>query len=129
MKFPSSLSTAYAKGHDRERFSPITGDRYPAGKNHNSATLEVECEENVLYLKVPNAQGGHGGKYVNNRRNDKGKFMKRSPSPYAREMKGKEKQIQGTQGTSYNGKNFIPNYQNNKVNNINPVQSSSKEKL
>lgn len=116
---------AYAKGNEKERFSPITGDRYPAGKNHNSATLEVESDETVTYLKVPNHQGGQGGKYMNNRRNNKGKFIKRSSSAYAKDNKGKEKD---SQGSGYKGKNFDVNFQANKPNNANATQSSSKDK-
>ena len=115
----------YAKGHEKERFSPITGDKYPLGKNHNSATLEVEFEESVTYLKVPNNQNTSTNKYLNNRRNDKGKFIRSSASPYNRENKSKDKQ---TQNTGYKGKNFDENYQANKNNTSAPTQSTSKDK-
>lgn len=124
-RITDSDTVAYVKGHKKERFSPITGDRYPAGKNHNSSTLEVECEESVTYLKVPNHQGGQGGRYLNNRRNDKGKFIRCSASPYAKENKGKDKQ---SQGSGYKGSFFDENYQINKSNNTNAAQSNSKDK-
>lgn len=114
---------AYAKGNDRERFSPITGNKYPQGKNHNSANLEVELEENTSYLKVPGFEKDTSFCYNNNRRNDKGKFLKRSQSPYTRENKGKEK---APPNSSYKGKNFDGNFHANKSKD--PVQSTSKEK-
>lgn len=110
--------SAYAKGNERERFSPITGDRYPTGKNHNSTNLEVETEESTSHLKVPANQN----KYNNNCRNDKGKFLKRSPSPYARENKDGKR----TQTSGYKGRNFDENYQANKTKE--PIQSTSKDK-
>lgn len=113
------MSVAYAKGHDRERFSPITGDRYPAGKNHNSTTLEVDLDEST-HLKVP--QRDQLYKYNNNRRNNKGKFLKRSLSPYARDKKGKQ-----VQNPAYKGKNFNDSFQANKAKE--PAQSTSKDKV
>lgn len=115
---------AYAKGNERERFSPITGIRYPLGKNHNSTNLEVETEDDTAWLKVPANQ--RDGKYSNNRRNDRGKFIKRSPSPYSKENKGKERSYPNS---TYKGKNFDENYQAGKTKNTNPVPSTSKDKL
>lgn len=120
-----SSTSAYAKGHEKERFSPITGDRYPTGKNHNSATLDVDLEDSVTYLKVPNNQISSANKYSNNRRNDKGKFIRSSASPYNRDNKQKDKQHQNS---GYKGKNFDENYQANKANSNAPVQSTSKDK-
>lgn len=114
--------SAYAKGNERERFSPITGDRYPIGKNHNSTNLEVKTDETGSHLKVPNNQRDQQYKYNNNRRNDKGKFLKRSVSPYARENKGKQNQNPG-----YKGRNFNENFQANKAKE--PTQSTSKDKV
>lgn len=115
---------AYAKGHDRERFSPITGNKYPQGKNHNSANLEVESEENTSYLRVPGVERDTSFRYNNNRRNEKGKFLKRSQSPYARENKGKDK---APHNSAYKGKNFDENFQATKTKD--PVQSTSKDKV
>lgn len=114
---------AYAKGHIRERFSQITGDKYPAGKSHNSTSLEVDPDDNTSYLKVPNNAQDKNFCYNNNRRNDKGKFLKRSQSPYAREGKGKEKQ---SPNPAYKGKNLDENFQSNKFKE--PNQSTSKDK-
>lgn len=115
----------YAKGHDRECLSPITGDKYPAGKNHNSATLEVDLQEAGTYLKVPNNQVNPNNKYLNNHHNDKGKFIRSSASPYNRDNKAKEKQ---THNSGYKGRNFDENYQANKSSNSTPTQSTSKDK-
>lgn len=115
---------AYAKGHEKERFSPITGNRYPQGKNHNSTNLEVELEEGTSYLKVPGGDKDTSFRYNNNRRNEKGKFLKRSQSPYARENKGKEK---APPNSAYKGKNYDENFQANKAKDN--VQSTSKDKV
>lgn len=118
------LFVAYAKGHEKERFSPITGDKYPNGKNHNSTNLEVDVEEDSSRLKVPNTQRDQNSRYNNNRRNDRGKFLNRSQSPYARDNKGKDKQ---PQNSSYKGKKFDENFNSNKSKE--PAQSTSKEKV
>jgi hypothetical protein len=76
--------TAYAKGQVKEKFSPITGKRYPIGKNHDSVDLDAEDEEEA-HLKVPK-----NNDYAGNRRNNRGKgFKERSTSPYQRPEKGK----------------------------------------
>lgn len=82
----------------------------------------MELEENTSYLKVPNSEKDNSFRYNNNRRNDKGKFLKRSQSPYARDVKGKEKV---SPNPAYKGKNFDENFQANKSG---PVQSTSKDK-
>lgn len=114
----------YAKGNEKERFSPITGDRYPVGKNHNSASIDVDLDDDGSYLKVPGAQKENNVKYNNNRRNDRGKFLKRSQSPYARDGKGKEKQ-NSNQG--YKGKFFDENYHANKSKRKDATPSTSKD--
>lgn len=95
------------------------GDRYLAGKTHNSATLEVDLDEVNTHLKVP--QKDQSYKYNNNRRNNKGKVLKRSPSPYARDNKGKQ-----NQNPAYKGKDFNENFQASKSKE--PTQSTSKDK-
>lgn len=116
---------AYAKGHKRERFSPITGSRYPVGKNHNSTNLEVETKDDSTWLKVPGPQKDNKGRYKNNRRNDHGKFAKRSPSPYSKEGKGKERQYPNS---LYKGKNFDESFNANKAKQASSEQSGSKDK-
>lgn len=76
-------------------------------------------------MKVPGSHKDSRGKYHNNRRNDQGKFAKRSPSPYSREGKGKERQYPNS---SYKGKNFDENFQSNKAKQASSEQSGSKEK-
>lgn len=113
--------SAYAKGNERERFSPITGDKYPLGKNHNSTNLEVEIDGDGSRLKPPNIQKDNNNRFNNNRRNDKGKFLNRSQSPYTRDPKGKQ-----PQNYSYKGKNFDENFQAGKSKDLH--QSTSKDK-
>lgn len=83
----------------------------------------MDLEEGSLYLKVPNAGRDKNNRYINNRRNDKGKFLKQSQSPYARENKGKEKQ---STNPAYKAKNYDENFQANKSKD--PVQFTSKDK-
>lgn len=95
------------------------------GKNHNSTNLEVETEDDSVWLKVPSGQKDNKGRYQNNRRNDQGKFAKRSPSPYSKEGKGKERQYPNS---SYKGRNFDENYQSAKNKQAGTEQSTSKDK-
>lgn len=88
------------------------------------ASIDVDLDNNGSYLKVPGAHKEQNIKYNNNRRNNRGKFLKHSQSPYARDGKGKEKQNQ-TQG--YKGNFFDENYHTNKTKQIESSPSTSKE--
>lgn len=87
--------------------------------------MEVETEDDLSWLKVPGGQKGSQGRYPNNRRNDRGNFAKRSPSPYSKDGKGKERQYPNS---SYKGKNFDENFQSNKAKPVNAKLSTPKDK-
>lgn len=96
----------------------------PLGKNHNSASIDVHLDDDGSYLKVLGAQKDQNNKYNNNRRNDRGKFLKCLQSPYARDGKGKEKQ---NQAQEYKGKNFDEDYHVNKIKQKDSAPSTSKD--
>lgn len=108
----------YAKGHETERFSPITGNRYPVGKNHESADLDDDENLDNNYLKP------YQKDYKGNRRNDRGENFKRSPSPYEKIDKGKGKQ---NPNPNYKGRHYDENYQKNKKASDDQNQATQKE--
>ncbi|EGG09704.1 Hypothetical protein MELLADRAFT_95152 [Melampsora larici-populina 98AG31] len=102
------LDDPYAKGNAKERFSPITGKKYPDSVDHDSAELnefDVDQNESNDYLKPPSVNRNEsfkkqdnynqsGNYQMNNRRNNRGKFRRdRSPGPYQRYDRPNDKEV------------------------------------